>query len=74
MCLLCCIMLVTFPVAEAPISEGRPVLPSPVQSGGVAWLLMSHQVQGFAKPLRVPAEFCMDALVCFLRERIHNSH
>lgn len=32
MCLLCCIMLVTFPVSEVPIPEGRPVLPSPVKS------------------------------------------
>lgn len=27
MCLLCCIMLVVFPVSEAPVPEGCPVCP-----------------------------------------------
>lgn len=46
MCLLCCIMHVTFPVSEAPIPEGHPVLPSPVKSEELKGGLVVHEPSG----------------------------
>lgn len=54
MCLLCCIMCVTFPVSEAPIPEGHPVLPSPVKREELRGGLVVHEPSGLGvcQPLK----------------------
>lgn len=66
MCLLCCITHVTFPVSEAPIPEGHPVLPSPVKSEELKGGLVIHEPSGWGEsvnPLKAFAEFCVCAHV-----------
>lgn len=78
MCLLCCIMLVIFPVSERPVPEGCPVCPT--------WEELKSSVAvdessglGVCEPLESVCRilcacphgvFCF----CFLKGRIHNFH